>query len=98
MDAANLPLHQISGRGGLCDPLGDYNVWTVPQGIPDDLSDRRIILVATKISTFLIWYVAHYGGKIIHVLRCTVHYISLFIVIAVSDICDDIIKVSHDVT
>ena len=55
MDTANLPLHQISGRGGLCDPLGDSNVWTVPQGISDDLSDRRIILVATKVSTFLIW-------------------------------------------
>ena len=62
MDTANLPLHQISGRGGLCDPLGDYNVWTVPQGIPDDLSDRRIILVATKVSTFLIWW-----REIIHV-------------------------------
>ena len=43
-------------------------MWTVPQGIPDDLSDRRIILVATKDSA-LYSLVGHYGGKIIHVLR-----------------------------
>ena len=47
---ASLPLHQISGRGSICDPLGDYNVWTMPQGIASNLSDKRITLVATKVS------------------------------------------------
>ena len=49
---ARLPLHQISGRGSICDPLGDYNVWTMPRGIPESLSDKRIILVATKVSRY----------------------------------------------
>ena len=53
---ASLPLHQISGRGSICDPLGDYNVWTVPQGIASDLSDKRITLVATKVSEHVIPY------------------------------------------
>lgn len=53
---ASLPLHQISGRGSICDPLGDNNVWTVPQGIASDLSDKRITLVATKVSGHVIPY------------------------------------------
>ena len=48
-----LNYYQISGRNSICDPLGDNNVWTMLQGISDDISDKRIILVTTKVCIIL---------------------------------------------
>ena len=45
--------YQISGRNSICDPLTDNNVWTMLLGISDDLSNKRILLVTTKVSTCL---------------------------------------------
>jgi len=66
---AKLPLHQISGRSSICDPLGDYNVWTIPQGIPADLSNKRIILVATKVSEYYIQHIVAQGYYYFYLIR-----------------------------
>ena len=50
LHTANLPIYQLSGRAAICEPLGDRNVWTIPLGVPSDLSGEKVILVATKVS------------------------------------------------
>ncbi|XP_065900385.1 nicastrin-like [Dysidea avara] len=51
MRRTNLPIYQLSGRAAICEPLGDRNVWTIPLGVPSDLSGEKVILVATKLDS-----------------------------------------------
>ena len=45
-------------------------MWTMPQGIPDDLSNKRITLVATKVSEYLpyMYIVSYFQQKSVRVV------------------------------